>query len=91
LVPFKPDPAKAVYCNECFEIIKNKKREALNGEQTLNEVPVTNQFSNTKTSECETPPADKTADLAMEQKRKEIKEKIDNSGLADTLKNIFKN
>jgi len=50
-----------------------------------------NQFSNNSSSECNTTEKEKIADLAMEQKRKEIKEKIDNSGLADIIKNIFKN
>ena len=52
---------------------------------------VTTRFSNNVSNKCDTTEKEKIADLAMEQKRKEIKEKIDNSGLADTIKNIFKN
>jgi len=80
LVPFKPDPSKLVYCSECFEFIKNKKRESINGEQSIHEPylpPANNHFS-------------KPTESTIEQKRKELKEKIDNSGLADTLKNLFK-
>jgi hypothetical protein len=79
-VPFKPDPSKLVYCSECFEFIKNKKRESMNGEQSIHEPylpPANNHFS-------------KPTESTIEQKRKELKEKIDNSGLADTLKNLFK-
>jgi len=33
----------------------------------------------------------KSNKIAIDQKRKEIQEKIDKSGLADTLRNLFKN
>lgn len=52
----------------------------MNGEQSIHEPylpPANNHFS-------------KPTESTIEQKRKELKEKIDNSGLADTLKNLFK-
>jgi len=84
LVPFKPDPSKLVYCNECFEIIKNKKKDVQRGEQSIVESPI--KLTDNCNDEVR-----KNNDAAIEQKRKEIKEKIDNSGLADTLRNLFKN
>ncbi|HRZ29951.1 MAG TPA: hypothetical protein P5052_04465 [Candidatus Paceibacterota bacterium] len=62
-------------------MIKNKKRESIGGEmpnkQTI-PLQVNNHFA-------------KPSEETIEQKRKELKEKIDKSGLADTLKNLFKN
>jgi len=82
LVPFKPDPAKPIYCNECFALIKAKRQEGI--------VDGYKQLEPVEENKSECLETDHRDDVIIEQKRKEIKDKIDNSGLADTLRNIFK-
>ncbi len=79
LVPFMPDPSKPVYCNECFEIIKNNRNKEVK-EKTIIQ---TDKEYISKKEKIET-------DKTIEERRKEIKDKIDKSGLADTIRNIFK-
>lgn len=90
LVPFKPDPSKNVYCNECFEDVKAKK-QAMNNDSYPSQRPSDQPFQETRFSnnlreDCRPP----KANIDIEKKRKEIKEKIDSQGLSDMIKNIFK-
>jgi hypothetical protein len=59
----------------------------MNREQSIVEVPVEKTQESINCSDN----SNRISDVSLEQKRKEIKEKIDNSGLADTLRNMFKN
>jgi hypothetical protein len=59
----------------------------MNGVQSVIEAPVEKKQESINCPDN----SNRTSDVSLEQKRKEIKEKIDNSGLADTLRNIFKN
>lgn len=79
LVPFMPDPSKPVYCNECFEIIKNNRNKETK-ERTIIQTDKKHIVKKEKTK----------TDKTIEEKRKEIKDKIDKSGLADTIRNIFR-
>ncbi len=92
LVPFRPDPSKLVYCSECFEQVKEKKKTLASessehsSSRSFNQPypkavkPKENCFDNAHTKN----------NVDMERKRKEIKDKIDNQGLSDIIKNIFK-
>lgn len=88
IVPFKPDPSKLIYCDECFNIVKSKKRELANNESPVME---SRNISNNafKPSDCKNQNFPKN-NFDVEKKKKEIKEKIDNQGLSDIIKNIFK-
>ncbi len=89
-MPFKPDPSKNVYCNECFEEVKAKKQAMSNdnypSQQPSGQSFQDTRFSNTPREDCRPP----KTNIDIEKKRKEIKDKIDSQGLSDMIKNIFR-
>lgn len=89
-MPFKPDPSKLVYCNECFEEVKAKK-QAMGSEGYIPRSQPSPSYPSKRSFDApqeDCRPA--KTNINVDQKRKEIKDKIDNQGLSDMIKSIFK-